>query len=159
MKIKKLPFLSLLFCSSLVAQTTFKGFADANYNVTNKNNTFAIGEYDQFVTSQLTDHISFLGEAVFTYEESGFEVYVMRAIATYQFSNYFKVGIGRHHTPIGYWNTEYHHGVVIQPTINRSDPFIFDHMGGMMPTHTVGVLISGDYITNLNFGYDLLIGN
>jgi|ERR1051326_2883294 hypothetical protein len=157
----KIGIIFFLHAQFLLAQqtTTFKGFTDLNYSVTNKKNSFALGEYDQFVQSQLTDHISFLGEAIFVVEEKDFELYVMRAIATYEVSNYFKVAIGRHHTPIGYWNTAYHHGVVIQPTINRSDPFIFDHMGGMMPTHTVGFLISGDYITKLNFGYDFMIGN
>jgi hypothetical protein len=160
MKKKVLLIVSHLICTYVLAQqTTFKGFTDLNYSVSNKNNHFALGEYDQFINSQLTDHLSFLGEAVFTLEEKDFEVYVMRANATYTVSNYFKVGIGRYHNPIGYWNTAYHHGVVIQPTINRPDPFIFDHMGGMMPTHTMGLQVSGDFITRFNFGYDLLIGN
>src|ERR1051326_2579625 len=162
MKSKLLLFLMYLLSAAVATAqqtTSFKGFTDLNYSASSDNNHFALGEYDQFVQSQLTDHISFLGEAIFVVEEKDFELYMMKSIATYEFSNYFKVAIGRHHTPIGYWNTAYHHGVVIQPTINRSDPFIFDHMGGMMPTHTVGLLISGDYITKLNFGYDIMIGN
>src|SRR5438552_1168330 len=108
MKLKALLFLfgNLFFTFIVFAQqTTIKGFVDLNYAYSKENNHFALGEYDQFIRSQLTDHISFLGEAIFVVEEKDFELYVMRAIATYEFSNYFRVGIGRHHNPIGYWNT------------------------------------------------------
>src|SRR5437016_5687183 len=95
-----LLFFQLLSTAIIAQQTSFKGFMDLNYSVSNTNNHFALGEYDQFVQSQITDHISFLGEAIFTFDEESFEVYVMRAIATYEVSNYFKVSLGRHHTPI-----------------------------------------------------------
>lgn len=47
--------------------------------------------------------------------------------------------VGRFHNPQGYWNTQYHHGAYLQTTINRPGIEQFDDMGGVIPSHFVGV--------------------
>ncbi|MBI1807114.1 MAG: hypothetical protein HYR76_08710 [Ignavibacteria bacterium] len=84
---------------------------------------------------------------------------VERVIIKYYVQDYLNIEIGRHHTPIGYWNTAYHHGFVLQPTISRPLLFAFDEAGGFLPIHTVGLLLSGSNITELNIGYSFMIGD
>jgi len=48
--------------------------------------------------------------------------------------------IGRFHSPGRYWNAIYHHGQFLQTSISR--PFIeqFEDDGGVLPTHSTGLL-------------------
>ena len=48
--------------------------------------------------------------------------------------------IGRFHSPSRYWNAIYHHGQFLQTSISR--PFLeqFEDDGGVMPTHSTGLL-------------------
>ncbi|MFQ5479086.1 MAG: hypothetical protein ACE5E4_10765 [Candidatus Binatia bacterium] len=41
--------------------------------------------------------------------------------------------IGRFHNPLGYWNTTYHHGTFLQPTIARPDIIQFEGDGECYP--------------------------
>ncbi len=119
---------------------------------------FELGQFDLFMTSQVSDRISFLSETVFEYDE-GFIVDVERVIVKFEWAHYLSVSAGKHHTPIGYWNTAYHHGSLLQPTIQRPLLFRFEDEGGILPIHTVGLLLQGDYILSPQFGYSLMIGN
>jgi len=66
---------------------------------------------------------------------------------------------GRFHTPIGYWNTEYHHGQFLQPTISRPGIVEFEDRGGVLPMHVAGGLLQGTQsLSNGELGYELTIG-
>ena len=155
-------FIVLMFFGIIQAQeTTIRGFSDVNATYTDsdeENSFFALGQFDLYITSQITDRISFVGEVVFEAED-GFIVDVERVLARYQFNNFFSIVLGRHHTEIGYWNTAYHHGSVLQPTIHRPLPFLFEDEGGAFPIHTTGILFTGDNLGSLNFSYNVMIGN
>jgi len=58
------------------------------------------------------------------------------------------------HTPVSYWNDVYHHGRVFFPTIDR--PLSFSHF---TPVHILGLRLQGQNLGDLNFGYDIVIGN
>jgi len=47
--------------------------------------------------------------------------------------------VGRFHNPQGYWNTQYHHGAYLQTSISRPGIEQFDDMGGVIPSHFIGV--------------------
>ncbi len=49
----------------------------------------------------------------------GFNVEVERSIIRYEQNDFFKVSFGRYHTPINYWNTQFHHGSWLQTTAGR----------------------------------------
>ncbi|MEW6352913.1 MAG: hypothetical protein AB1469_01245 [Pseudomonadota bacterium] len=50
------------------------------------------------------------------------------------------VWLGRHHTPFGYWNTEYHHGSYLQSAVTR--PGIIDFgSGAPLARHLTGLLL------------------
>jgi len=51
--------------------------------------------------------------------------------------------LGRHHAPLGYWNTQYHHGVYLQTSISRPEIVEYDDDGGPLPSHVTGLLLEG----------------
>lgn len=157
--IRLLYFIILLSLSgSLFSQDTkIRGFIDINSSVENDRLSFQIGEYDLFITSELNDRISFLGETVFRYDlnKDDFEVSVERVIFKYNYFGNHNFLIGKHHTPLNYWNDSYHHGRVFFPTIDR--PYLFKR--AIVPLHTTGASLQGLNLGKLRFGYDLMVGN
>ncbi len=53
------------------------------------------------------------------------------------------VWLGRHHSPLGYWNTQFHHGAYLQTAISRPSISEFDDHGGVLPMHVTGLLVEG----------------
>jgi len=51
-----------------------------------------------------------------------------------------RLWFGRHHNPIGYWHTEYHHGSYLQTSGSRPPLVELGGAGGLVPSHTVGGL-------------------
>ncbi len=157
--IRLLYFIILLSLSeSIFSQDTkIRGFIDVNTSLENDALSFQIGEYDLFITSEINDRISFLGETVFRYDlnKDDFEVSVERVILKYNYFGNHSFLIGKHHTPLNYWNDTYHHGRVFFPTIDR--PYLFKK--GIIPIHTTGASLQGMNLGKLRFGYDLMVGN
>jgi hypothetical protein len=57
--------------SSLYSQNTqIRGFVDALAGLQKSKVSFALGEQDLFITSELSDRFSFLGESVFRFTNS-----------------------------------------------------------------------------------------
>lgn len=153
--------ISILWCSAdkLLAQNTqIRGFIDGITTYQKGQVSFGFEEQDLFITSQVTDRISFLGETVFKFTQGSptdFGVSVERVIFKYNYAGNNSILFGKHHTPIDYWNESYHHGRVFYPTIYR--PLLFD--ANIIPLHTTGIDFQGENLGNLKFGYDLLVGN
>ena len=61
----------------------------------------------------------------------------------YAFSDALTLWAGRFHSPYGYWNTAYHHGAQIQPSILRPRFLDFEDKGGILPAHDVGLWATG----------------
>lgn len=121
-----------------------------------RNGHFTLGELDFFAVSQL-DQVDVLLE--FTVEE-GSEVDLERLTLGYAFSDALRLRVGRFHTPLGYWNTAYHHGVQTQPTIRRPQFLSFEHDNGVLPLHTVGVYASGRFKNqSMGIEYGAMVGN
>lgn len=51
--------------------------------------------------------------------------------------------LARFHNPIGYWNTQYHHGGFLQNTVSRPGIMTFETAGGPIPNHLTGLLLEG----------------
>lgn len=51
--------------------------------------------------------------------------------------------IGRFHTPLGYWNTQYHHGSYLQTAATRPGIMEFHGLKAPLPLHIAGLLIEG----------------
>jgi hypothetical protein len=161
---KKAIFLNLLVLffaipkMSTAQDTQIKGFADFLTSYADKKVSFGFDEQDLFITSVISNKVSFLGESVFKFNPlsaTDFSVSVERLIIYYNLKGNNNLVLGKVHTPINYWNDTYHHGRVFYPTIER--PLLFS--ADIIPLHTVGVGLKGDDLGNIKFGYDLFIGN
>lgn len=154
-----LLLLTAIVSNPLKAQeTTIRGFIETNSTISDDIWSFGFGEQDLFITSELNDHISFLGETVFKYDANAstkFSVSIERVIIKYNFKGNHSVLLGKHHTPVNFWNDTYHHGRVFFPTIDR--PHLFEH--NIIPIHTTGVGLQGLNLGKNKVGYNFMVGN
>lgn len=97
---------------------------------------------DLFVTRQYAS-FQFLGELFLNEDEQELE----RFQFSWSAGRWFTIWLGRYHNPIGYWNTEYHHGTYLQPTVQRPRITQFEDDGGLLPTHISGLLVEGSFLS------------
>jgi hypothetical protein len=96
------------------------------------------------MVSKLSERFSFLGEVVFEFEEDGAtRADIERVFVKYTLSDLFWTSIGRRHTPLGYWSDTYHHGLFLQPTVERPLVLRFEDQDGVLPIHSVGLDAGG----------------
>jgi hypothetical protein len=161
MKLRILPIvlLCLGFSTAVLGQKThISGFVDVLTTIKDGKTSFGFEEQDLFITSQLNDRFSFLGETVFKNTPSSstkYGVSIERIVIKYNISGNHNLLVGKHHTPVNYWNDTYHHGRVFFPTIYR--PILFE--SNIIPVHTTGISLMGQNLGKLKFGYDLMVGN
>jgi hypothetical protein len=106
---------------------------------------FQAGEFDLFMTSKLSDHLSFLAEIVLGPSANNqFVPDIERYQLTYRENRYFSASGGRLHTSIGYYNTAYHHGTWFSTAEGRPIMYLFEDSGGILPVHLVGLSFSGE---------------
>jgi hypothetical protein len=151
-------FCFLVSTHAYCQNTTIKGFVEAHAVYDKDKVSFGLGEQDLFISSELNDRLSFLGETVFKYDPSSdtkFAVSVERIVIKYNIQGNNNIIIGKVHTPLNYWNDTYHHGRVFFPTIDR--PLLFG--AEIIPLHTTGISLQGHDFGNLRFGYDFMVGN
>lgn len=140
------------------------GFADVSYQhdlhdddaPEENNGAFVIGPLDFYIAESLGPRVDMLAEFAF---ESGI-VDVERLQIGYMSSDSLKVYAGRFHTSLGYWNTAYHHGAFLYATIDRPFFLRWEHDGGILPVHTVGLVLTGrQFLEPGVFSYHILVGN
>jgi hypothetical protein len=134
-----------------------RGFGDMTLRGSDRKGdttSFALGQLDLFVTSDVSEKFKFLSEIVFeggpdniygvtTGEINHFSVDVERYLIQYSHNDYLNISAGRYHTAIGYYNTAYHHSTWLQTTTGRPLLFEFEDRGGLLPIHNVGVSVNG----------------
>lgn len=106
--------------------------------------TFKLGEFDLFFTSTLGPDWSALAEVVFETESSNtVAVDLERAVVTYAPRDSFNLSMGRFHSVISYYNSTFPHASWYQVAANRPFSQDFEDEGGLLPSHGVGVSVSG----------------
>jgi hypothetical protein len=125
-----------------------RGFADAGYSASDAHgttNSFALGQFNLFITSQLSQQFSVLSETVIEADPGSnlFGVDLERLLLLYRLNDYFNLSVGRFHTSIGYYSTAYHHSAWLQTTTGRPFLFDFEDHGGILPIHSVGISATG----------------
>lgn len=138
-----------------------RGFADADFSATDQKGStsgFTLGQFDLHIASALSQKISYFSEITVNAHPTDYTIEMERSFIRYDYNDHFKISFGRFHTPIGYWNTEYHHGAWLQTTIDRP---VFLKVGGTFtPLHFVGALAEGTIPSGgLGLGYNIGIGN
>ena len=63
-----------------------------------------------------------------------------RAQLGWKFDSSNSVWLGRYHSPGGFWNTEHHHGALLQTSVTRPRISDFEDHGGPLPVHLFGLL-------------------
>jgi len=118
---------------------------------------FAVGQGVAQFTVQLDERLSVFTEMTAGAQHGhGFEFEVERLIVRYDFSDFFKLSAGRYHTPLGYWNSAYHHGTWLQTTVSRPEAVKFG--SNIVPIHFVGALAEGTFGSS-NVSYKFGIAN
>ncbi|MGC2694972.1 MAG: hypothetical protein WA738_04195 [Candidatus Angelobacter sp.] len=141
-----------------------RGYGDVGWNASDakgSTNSFALGQLNLFLTSQLTDKVSFLAEII-TEADQGtneFSIEPERLELIYNASDLLNLSVGRFHTGIGYYNTAYHHSALMQTTLGRPFLFQFEDNGGILPVHSVGVSATGTISNRFGLHYVAEIGN
>ncbi|MGB7846071.1 MAG: hypothetical protein WBL63_10675 [Candidatus Acidiferrum sp.] len=124
-----------------------RGFGDVDLRGSSQKHSttsFALGQVNLFVTSDVSDKFKFLSEVVFEPDQSNvFGVDIERFLLTYLYNDYFNLSVGRYHTSIGYYNTAYHHSTWLQTATGRPFLFNFEDQGGILPIHNVGASLTG----------------
>lgn len=142
---------------------TLRGFTNVDYAIHEEGqpNTFALGQFDLFVNSALSENWSFLAEVNFEFgDDNNLAVDVERAQIRYSPSDAFSIAAGRMHTPLGYWNQTFHHGSWFQTTALRPEMYLFEDEGGILPVHEVGVQAAGTLRASaLDFKYSVSVVN
>jgi hypothetical protein len=115
--------------------------------------TFALGQLDVFVTSELATNLTVLAEVVLETpnDEAGGEqiAEVERFQLQYSPWDALRVSVGRMHSMLGFWNQAYHHGSWLQTSAFRPDVYRWeDELGSVLPVHEVGVRLSGTAATS-----------
>ena len=136
------------------------GFGDISYlsrDGTDEDG-FIIGQAVAHLSASLGDTLAVFGEFSATGRDADYSFGVERFIVKYDFSDSFKLSAGRYHTPIGYWNSAFHHGAWLQTTTTRPEMIKFGSK--LMPIHFVGLLLEGNIpATNLGLTYKVGYGN
>ncbi|HWS88593.1 MAG TPA: hypothetical protein VN282_16585 [Pyrinomonadaceae bacterium] len=124
-----------------------QGFADVNLNASSErgsHTSFALGQLDLFITSRLSEKFDVLSELIIeANRRNEFTFEIHRLLLQYTPNDNLRLGIGRFHTAIGYYNTAYHHGSWFQTAANRPFIFAFEGKGGILPLHNVGLQATG----------------
>ena len=137
------------------------GFSDVEYVASERASApkgFHLGQFVIHFSSALDKNVSFFGEVSGTPGRDAFAFEVERSFVRYDYNDALKISFGRYHTPIGYWNTAFHHGLWLQTTIRRPEQI---RIGGtFVPVHFVGLKAEGALPSGgLGLGYELGVGN
>src|SRR2546430_1964896 len=138
-----------------------RGFGEVNFSTTDQRGAisgFNLGQLDLHLASALSHKVTYFGELTFNAQSAGYTLEVERSIIRYDYNDFFKLSFGRYHTPIGYWNTAFHHGAWLQTTISRPEMIKFG--GTFIPVHFLGVLAEGNIPSGgAGLSYNFGVGN
>lgn len=155
--------LSSAASSRIIPFDWLHGFADVGggYSSSGHPTGFGVGSIDLYMTPKLGGNVRTLMELVFEYDRVGdLGTDLERTQIGYAFNDQATVWLGRFHTPYGYWQTAYHHGQQIQPSLLRPRFIDFEDKGGILPAHTTGVWATGGFqMAGGKLVYDAYVGN
>lgn len=118
---------------------------------------FIIGQFVGQLSARIDDRMSVFTEITATARQGeDFEFEVERLVFRYDFSDQYKLSVGRYHTPLGYWNAAFHHGSWLQTTVLRPNAVKFGSF--FVPVHFVGGLLEGNFGQS-DFFYRVGLGN
>lgn len=157
--------LAMLAVSPLAHGVEFGAFGDirmTDSNAAGEDESFMLGQFDLYARQEISANTSVFIEYVFETGSDGEIVTdVERLHVERRFSDALTLGMGRYHAPLGYWNRNFHHGVLIQDTVSRPSFLDFeDEETATLPMHVIGVMATGEWMAGPgDLGYELFVGN
>jgi hypothetical protein len=160
--------------SSSTGGMPLHGFMDVGYAINSQGSNDVANPYVANPKGFYQGSLSFymaphFGDRVLALAEPNFEmdkldgsvsVDIERLQIGYAFSDAATLWGGRFHTPFGYWNTAFHHGAQLQTSVLRPRFLDFEDLGGILPTHMVGLWGTGKVRAGQSkFTYDVYVGN
>ena len=144
------------------------GFLDVNFATTDTGAPagFHMGQLVLHLASALGPKVNVFAETSFAPRTPGgpgtvptaYTTDLERGFIRYDHNDAFKLSFGRFHTPIGYWNNAYHHGLYLQTTASRPEMIAFGTT--FQPVHFIGLLAEGRAPgSRLGLGYSAGLGN
>lgn len=135
-------------------------FGEATYETTERDvpDGFSLGQLVAHLNVALDPRLSVFAEGTLTPAATSFNPSIERVIVRYDVNDLLKLSVGRYHTPISYWNTAFHHGSWLQPSIARPAPVAFSTP--LIPIHFLGLLAEGAVPAGpVTVLYDAGVGN
>ena len=136
-------------------------FADATYAETERDaiaDGFSLGQVVGHLNASLSPKLLVFVEGTLTPTAAAPVATLERLIVRYDFRDWLKLSGGRYHNPISYWNTAFHHGSWLQPSVSR--PRIVGYGTPYLPIHFNGLLAEGALHTGpVIVAYEAGIGN
>ncbi len=122
---------------------------------------FNAGTLDFYLTPQFSERTKALIEFAIEYGDDGHAALDLERLQLgYTVNDSLTLWLGRYHTPIGLWNTSYHHGANLQTSITRPRFIDFEDKGGIVPAHSVGAWASGKTaMAGGKLSYDVYVAN
>lgn len=154
----------LAMCGGGQAQALEMGiFGDmslSNSNAPESEPSFRLGSLDLYGLQYIDDKTRVLFETQFqTFSGGEMTIEIQRFWIMRDVNDAFHIGLGRSHTPLGYWNHHFHHGILMQDTVSR--PFFLAFEGGsvnaILPMHLIGLFAEGEIARGLQ--YEVAIAN
>ncbi|MES1983050.1 MAG: hypothetical protein V4443_11330 [Pseudomonadota bacterium] len=110
-------------------------------------------QLDTFYTAS-HERLRFLAEFVLSREERDMERMQVGWVATPSST----IWLGRFHSPIGYWNMEFHHGSYLTTAIERPSLIQFEDDGGVLPVHISGLLLENASDSPISYSVGVGLG-
>jgi hypothetical protein len=133
----------------------FRGYGDFTFGrpvfenmppggIANSAQSFSLGDFDLFVTSNVGSHLRMLAELLITSDYTNlFSPELDRMMLTYKFNDYLSITAGKFNTAIGFYTNEFHRARYFQTATGRPLMFSDEDVGGVLPVHSVGVSMTG----------------
>ena len=133
----------------------FNGFSDIDYGrawfedlpragLKDFPSSFAIGDFDLFTNTRLSERWSMLCEMLATTDFSNeTSVELDRLLLTYKKNDYFKISFGKFDTSLGYYTVDVHRAQYFQTPIGRPIMYSDEDSDGILPVHSIGVTAGG----------------
>ena len=142
--------------SSVLSNMRIRGYADVGLGrplqeklpdggLQNSKYSLQTADLELFITSNLSEQWNFLSDVLFTTDFSNEpSVEVDRVLIQYGPSKYFRVGLGKFNSAIGYYPNQFHRAKFYQTTTGRPVMFTDEDNGGILPVHQVGISVQGE---------------